>query len=287
MQAVQSAPLAIAKLFSVAGKTVVVTGGGRGIGEMIARTFTENGASVYISSRSAETLRRTAERLSAAGPGKCTPLAEDLSTEVGCSNFARRFGELEGTDGKLHVLVNNSGIAWGESIDTFPEKQFDRVMALNVKAPFLLTRALRPFLERGSSSGDPARVINIGSITGFQHQPVPTWSYDVSKAAVHHLTRKLAAEFAPSITVNAIAPGFVPTRMSAGLLAYGGTQDDVSAGVPMGRLGAASDLGGAAVYLSSAAGAWVTGQVLVVDGGQVGAAAISMSASLRAAEPHL
>ncbi len=122
MKAAQSASLAIAKLFSVVGKTVVVTGGGRGIGEMIARTFTENGANVYISSRSAETLRRTAERLSTTGPGKCTPLAEDLSTEVGCASFAKRFGELEGVDGQLHVLVNNSGIAWGESFDTFPEK---------------------------------------------------------------------------------------------------------------------------------------------------------------------
>ena len=137
---------------------------------MIARTFVENGATVYITSRSAETLNRTAARLTAAGPGKCVSLPQDLAVEGGCDAFAKR---LEGLEGKLHCLVNNSGIAWGEDFDTFPVKQFDRVLALNVTSVFALTRALRPLLDKGSTPEDPSRVINIGSITGlFEGQTV-------------------------------------------------------------------------------------------------------------------
>ena len=236
MNALAHTPLPIATLFSIAGKVAVVTGGGRGIGEMIARAYVENGARVYISSRSEATLTRTAERLSAAGPGRCIPFAEDLSSEEGCKRFAARFAELEP---KLDILVNNSGISWGAPFETFPEAQWDRVLALNVKSIFLLTRALRPALERGASPGSPSRIINIGSVAGIQHQPVPTYSYDVSKAAVHSLTKKLSSELAPSITVNAIAPGFVPTRMSRGLLTYA-AEADIASGVPLGRLGNAA-----------------------------------------------
>ena len=148
-------------------------------------------------------------------------------------------------------------------------------MALNVTSPFLLTRALRPLLEKGCKEGDPSRVINIGSVAGLHPQPIPTYSYDVSKAAIHHLTRKLASEFAPTITVNAIAPGYVPSRMSRGLLNYAPEQK-LTASVPMGRFGSAQDIGGAAVYLSSPAGAWVTGTIMVVDGGHTGAAALRL-----------
>ncbi len=262
----QHASLKAAALFSVAGKVAVVTGGGRGIGEMIARTYVENGARVYITSRAGDALARTAAALTAAGPGTCVAVPEDLATEAGVARFA---AALAAREPAVHILVNNSGVSWGAPLDKFPDGAWDKVLALNVKAVFNLTRALLPALRAGAAPGDPARVINIGSIAGVHHQPVPTWSYDVSKAAVHALTKKLASELAPAVTVNAIAPGFVPSRMSKGLLTYAG-EDLIKAGIPLGRLGSAADMGGAALYLASPAGAWVTGTVLVVDGGTVG-----------------
>lgn len=256
------------KLFSIAGRVAIVTGGGRGLGHHIAKTFVENGAKVYITSRSAETCERAAKRLTEAGPGRCIALPEDLSSEAGCKRLAERFAEAEGgSDPQLHVLVNNSGIAWGAPLESYPEAQWDRVMALNVKTPFLLSRALRPMLAKGAtaSPGNPSRIINIGSVVGVTPQPFPTYAYDVSKAAVHHLTRKLSSELAPAITVNAIAPGFVPSRMSRGLQAYV-SEADVAKAIPMGRWGAEADIGGAAMFLASPAASWITGHVLVVDG---------------------
>lgn len=266
--AAAAVPPVLSNLFSVAGKRAVVTGGGRGIGLMMARTLVAAGADVVISSRSAATCERTAAALTAAGPGKCIALPEDLSTEEGIQRFTSRVNEAY--DGKLDILVNNSGIAWGAPLDKFPLEQWDRVMNLNVKSMFSLTRALFPALRAASGTaggvGAPSRVINIGSVAGLTPQPVPTWSYDVSKAAVHMLTRKFATEFAPSVTVNAIAPGYVPSRMSAGLTAYV-SKEAMEASVPMGRWGTEEDIGGALLYLTGRAGAWVTGQVLVVDGG--------------------
>ena len=264
---------AAASLFSVAGRIVLVTGGGRGIGLHIARAFVSGGASVFISSRSAETCERAAAELSAAGPGSCTALAEDLGDEAGVARLAARLAEAEPRG--LDVLVNNAGVAWGAPLADFPPAQFSRVFDLNVRTPFMLTQALRPALDRraaaaAAASGgapSPSRIINIGSVTGVVPQPFPTYPYDASKAALHHLTRKLSSELAPRITVNAIAPGFVPTRMSRGLLAFV-SEDAVRRAIPMARWGDGDDVGGTAVYLASRAGAWVTGQVLVVDGGQ-------------------
>lgn len=262
-----SAAAAAASLFSVAGRIVLVTGGGRGIGLHIARAFVTGGADVFISSRSAETCERAAAELSAAGPGSCTALAEDLGDEAGVARLVARLAEVR--DG-LDILVNNAGIAWGAPLADYPAAQFSRVFDLNVRTPFMLTQALRPALDRrAAASGGrvPSRIINIGSVTGVVPQPFPTYPYDASKAALHHLTRKLSSELAPRITVNAIAPGFVPTRMSRGLLAFV-SEDAVRRAIPMARWGDGDDVGGAAVYFASRAGAWVTGQVLVVDGGQ-------------------
>lgn len=265
MHSVSHAALAASSLFSVAGRTALVSGGGRGIGEMIARALASNGARVFITSRSAETLKRTAAALTAAGPGTCTALpAADLSTDAGCRGAAAALGaHVE----RLDILVNNSGISWGAPFADFPEAAWDRVLALNVKAPFLLLRACRSLLEAGrGGGGGPARVINVGSIVGLRPQDVPTYSYDASKAALHALTVKLAGELAPNITVNAIAPGYVPTRMSRGLLSYA-AEDALRRAIPMQRFGSASDVGGAALFLCSDAGAWVTGTVVTVDGG--------------------
>ena len=283
--------LLLDKLFSVAGKRVLVTGGGRGIGRMIAAGFLANGADVVIASRDAAALAETAAALP--GPGRCTAIEANLTTRAGCEALAAAYGEaFGGADAgggaaRLDVLVNNSGVSWGEPLARESGKAnwgWDKVLDVNVKAPFYLTRALLPHLDAGSAPHAPARVINVGSVAGIHPQDVPTHAYDVSKAALHHLTRKLAAEFArrapaaggderaapTGVTVNAIAPGFVPSRMSAGLAAWGADPADFGAAIPLGREGREADMAGAALFLASPAAAWMTGVILPVDGGTTG-----------------
>ena len=231
----------------------------------IASGFVANGARVYISSRKAEACEAAAAKLTAAGPGVCFALPEDLASQAACLRLAARLAEREDA---VHVLVNNSGVAWGEPLATHSEKGLDRVYQLNFKALFFLSRALVPLLEKGAAPGNPARIINIGSIAGIKPQSFPTYGYDASKAAVHHLTKKLADELASrGITVNAIAPGYVPSSMSAQLDAYTEPGNDVVSKIPLGRLGAPGDMAGASLFLASPAGAWVTGVILPVDGG--------------------
>lgn len=258
--------LDIVDLFSVKDKHIVVTGGGRGIGRMISEGYVRNGAIVYIASRDVTACDKTATELTSIGPGKCFSLPGDLSSVDGCKALVEKLKNQYQLN-KLHVLVNNSGASWGEALEKFPESGWDKIMNLNVKSPFFLTQAMLPLLKAAGTKEDPARVINIGSITGESIQFAPTYSYDVSKAAVHHLTRKLARDLAPHhITVNAIAPGFVPTKMGSQLLTYNG-EEKMIAVIPMGRSGRTSDMAGVALYLSSPSGSWTTGIVIPVDGG--------------------
>ena len=249
------------ELFTVEGKTAVVTGGSRGIGLMIARGFVEGGARVYVSSRKAEVCAQVAEELSRAG--ECRALPADLSTEAGCRRLAAEVGEREG---RVHVLVNNAGATWGAPLEDYPAAAWDKVLALNLEAPFFLTRAMLPLLEAAAAPGDPARVVNVGSIDGLRVPPMPTYAYSASKAGLHHLTRVLARELGPrGITVNAIAPGPFESKMMAETLRRFG--DQIAAAAPLGRIGRPDDMAGAALYLASRAGAYVTGAVLPVDGG--------------------
>ena len=248
-------------LFSIEGKTAVVTGGSRGIGLMIARGFVEAGAKVYISSRKAEEVERVAEALSA--HGSCAAIPADLSTEAGAKALAVAIAERERA---LHVLVNNAGANWGAPLAEYPDAAWDKVLALNVKAVFHLTRELLPLLEQGARPGDPARVINIGSIDGLRVPFLETYAYSASKAAVHHLTRVLAQQLAArGITVNAVAPGpFESKMMKVTLESF---RDAIVASCPLGRIGEPEDMAGVAIYLASRAGAYVTGAVIPVDGG--------------------
>jgi NAD(P)-dependent dehydrogenase (short-subunit alcohol dehydrogenase family) len=249
------------ELFSVEGKTAVVTGGSRGIGLMIARAFVEGGARVYVSSRKAEVCRQVAEELSRAGA--CLALPADLSSEEACRRLAAEVAERED---RVQVLVNNAGATWGAPLEDYPAAAWDKVLDLNLKAPFFLTRAMLPLLEAAAAAGDPARVVNVGSIDGLRVPPLPTYAYAASKAGLHHLTRVLARELGPrGITVNAIAPGPFESKMMAETLRQFG--DQIAAAAPLRRIGRPEDMAGAALYLASRAGAYVTGAVLPVDGG--------------------
>jgi NAD(P)-dependent dehydrogenase (short-subunit alcohol dehydrogenase family) len=251
----------VGDLFSISGKTALVTGGSRGIGEMIVRGFVDAGAKVYLSSRKADVCEALAEELRDRG-GDVTALPADLSTEAACAGLA---GELEGREAALDILVNNAGATWGAPLEEFDEAAWERVLALNVKGVFFVTRYLLPLLEAASRPEDPSRVINIGSIDGVRTPTLETYSYSASKAAVHMLTKHLAKRLAPRVTVNAIAPGPFPSKMMRSTLeAFG---DQIAAAAPMRRIGRASDMAGAAIYLASPAASYVTGAVLPVDGG--------------------
>jgi len=252
--------MGVEALFSVADKVALVTGGSRGIGLMIARGLVSAGARVYVSSRKQREVEDAAAEL--AKLGTCMALPGDLSTTAGTRALADAIAEREPA---LHVLVNNAGANWGAPLADYPEAGWDKVMALNVKAVFNLTRFLLPQLHAASRPGDPARVINVGSIDGIQVPALETYAYSASKAAVHHLTRVLAKKLAPKVTVNAIAPGPFESKMMAETLGKFG--EVIKSGCPMGRIGEPDDMAGAAIYLASRAGAYVTGAVLPVDGG--------------------
>jgi NAD(P)-dependent dehydrogenase (short-subunit alcohol dehydrogenase family) len=249
-----------AELFSVEGKVALITGGSRGIGLMIARGFAEGGARVYLSSRKAADCERAAEELSK--HGRCAALPADLASEAECSRLAAELGEREPA---VHVLVNNAGTNWGAPFAKYPDSAFDKVLALNVKAIFHLTRALVPRLEAASRPGAPARVNHEGSIDGLTVPALETYAYSASKAAAHHMTRVLARRLAPRITVNAIAPGPFESKMMAATLDR--FREVIVKGCPMGRIGEPEDMAGVALYLASRAGAYVTGAVIPVDGG--------------------
>ena len=248
-------------LFDVQGKFCVVTGGGRGIGEMITEGLVDAGATVLITSRKAENLAATAERLGDA----CIPVAADLATQEGIDHLAA--AAADHTD-RVDVLVNNAGIAWGAPIDDFPRKGFERVLDLNVTGVFHTTQALLPLLRAAATAEDPARVITIGSVDGFTVPEWETYSYSASKAAVHHMSRHMAKRLTPEhITVNVIAPGFFPSDMTAFAIGDEERGEALRAAIPRGRFGDADDITGAVVFLASRAGAYVTGAVLPVDGG--------------------
>ena len=256
-------------LFSLEGKTAVVTGGSSGIGAMIAESFVRNGVKTYITSRKEEILQNTAREFSKFG--KCIAISADLSETEGILKFIK---EIKAVEGKIDILINNAGTSWGAPIEEFPEQGWDKVMDTNVKGVFFLTQKLLPLLKASGNAEDPARVINIGSIDGIKTGLFDAFSYGPSKAALHHLTRVLAASLVKDhIIVNAIAPGPFPTWMLSTGVGSGGDVDIdwsvVGDTNPRGRVGTAEDIAGLAIFLSSRAGAYTVGQTITCDGGVV------------------
>ncbi len=257
-------------LFSIEGKTALVTGGSRGIGEMIADGFLAAGARVYISSRKAQVCDATAARLSDKHGVECLSLPANLAEVEGISKLTEAIKERES---RLDILVNNAGVSWGAPLESFPEVGWDKVMDTNVKGYFFLTQQLLPLLRAAASPESPARVINIGSIDGIRTPVFDTFSYGPSKAAAHYLTRVLAAHLAKDhIRVNAIAPGPFPTWMLSTGVGGGGDVDNtdwdaVAKTNPSGRVGTPEDIAGIAIFLSSRASAFTTGEVITADGG--------------------
>ncbi|WP_250573886.1 SDR family oxidoreductase [Nonomuraea sediminis] len=248
--------MSLFSLFSVEGKTVVVTGGSRGIGQMIAAGFVSAGAKVYISSRKAAEVEKTAASLG------CVAVPADLSTADGVAAL------VEAVDGPLDVLVNNAGATWGAPLEEFPEHAFDKLWNINVKGVFYLTQRFLPQLRAAAAPDDPARVINVGSVDGIRVPSVENYAYSASKAGVHMLTKHLARQLAPEhITVNAIAPGPFDSKMMAFALDDPATRAAIASNVPLGRIGHPDDVAGAAIYLASRAGSYLTGTVIPIDGG--------------------
>lgn len=239
---------------------------------MIAAGFLANGAKVYISSRKAEACDATASRLQAEFGGECLSIPADMSTLEGIKGFCEVFKSKED---HLDVLINNAGVAWGAPLEEFPEVGWDKVMNTNVKGPFFLTQQLLPLLEKATSFDEPARVINVGSIDGIKTPVFDNFSYGPSKAAIHHLTRVLAAHLIKrNIIVNAIAPGPFPTYMlSTGVGGGGDTDttdwDAVGKGNPRGRVGTPEDIAGLAIFLASRASGFTVGEIITCDGGSV------------------
>src|SRR5438093_1749662 len=246
-------------LFSLQGRTALVTGGSRGIGRMIAAGFLRAGARVYISARKAEACDATAKELSALGP--CVSLPADVSTLEGAHALVAAYLKHEQS---LDILINNAGAAWGAPFDEFPEKGWDKVVDLNLKTPFFLTQALHEPLRRAAAAR-PAKVINIASIDGVSVNPQETYSYAASKAGLIHMTKRMALRLAEdNIVVSAIAPGAFASEMNRDARDHG---DEIARRIPAKRIGTEEDMAGAAIYLASRAGDYVLGSTLIVDGG--------------------
>ncbi|AUM12999.1 SDR family oxidoreductase [Ketobacter alkanivorans] len=253
----------MSSLFSIANKIALVTGGTSGIGYMIAEGLVKHGAKVYVASRKAEACAKTAEALSKLGT--CIGIPADLSTEKGCVDLVN---EIQQREGKLSILVNNAGVTWGAPLEEYPGSAWDKIQNLNVKSAFVMTQKSLPLLEAAASAADPARVINITSVAGQLTGSMQAYAYGPSKAALNHLTKILANELAARhITVNAIAPGVFPSRMTKFVLQDEATANAQRQAVPLGRLGEPQDMEGLAVFLTSMAGAYVTGNVIALDGG--------------------
>jgi NAD(P)-dependent dehydrogenase (short-subunit alcohol dehydrogenase family) len=254
----------LTSLFGLTGKVALITGGSRGIGAMFVEGFLAAGCErIYISARKGPQVAAAVERFG----DRVIGIPGDVSTVEGCRAIAAEVAQREA---RLDILINNAGAAWGAPFEDFPEAGWDKVMDVNVKAPFFLTQALYPLLKAAGTADAPAKVVNIGSIDGQRLNPWDTWSYHASKSSILYLTKRMAARLVRDhINVTAIAPGAFESDMNRAARDHG---DDVARGIPAKRIGTPEDMAAAAIYLCSRAGDYVVGETITVDGGLVHAA---------------
>ncbi|UST91405.1 SDR family oxidoreductase [Pseudomonas siliginis] len=249
--------------FSLQGRTALVTGGTRGIGKMIAKAFVEAGAHVYVCSRDAEACHQTAQELSVFGT--CHGVAANLATEEGVRELAARLGE---QITHLDILVNNAGTTWGAPLESYPVKGWEKVMQLNVTSVFSCIQQFLPLLRKAGSAANPARIINIGSVAGMSSFGEQAYAYGPSKAALHQLSRILARELVSQhINVNVIAPGRFPSKMTQHIGNDEQALAEDTALIPMKRWGREEEMAALAISLASTAGAYMTGNIIPLDGG--------------------
>ena len=254
----------IPSLYSVTGKSVLITGGVGGIGRMLSEGFAAAGARVFITARKAEALEQTLSALRAAG-AQAEGCVADLSSPAGLTSV---IDWMKASVEQLDVLINNAGQTWGAPLQDFPAKAWTPVMAVNVQAPFMLVQGLLPLLEAAASDESPARIINIGSIYAATTEVMTAYSYTASKAAIHQLTRVMAHDLAPRrILCNAIAPGLFPSKMTGFALKNDVAREALLKTIPLGRVGTAEDIAGLAMFLASRAGSYITGAIIPLDGG--------------------
>ena len=247
--------------FSLAGKVALVTGGARGIGEMITEGLLSAGATVYITSRKQEDLDHKVAEFQRIGD--CTGILADVSTSEGVDALSKKVAEYTP---ELHILINNAGKTWGAPLGDFPEKAWDDVMTVNTKAPFVLTQKLLPLIKQAASQDTPSHIINIGSIAGIVKNSLSAYSYGPSKAAIHHLTGLLAKDLACDyVNVNAIAPGMFPSKMTAGISKTEEAKDAILDTIPLRRMGRPEDIANLAIYMCSSS--YMTGAIVPIDGG--------------------
>lgn len=270
-RAADHAPLDIGRLFGLQGKVAIVTGGSRGIGYMIAAGLVANGVKTYITARKADACDAAAAELSqphadgVEGHAECISIPADMASPDGLASFVAAVTQQES---QIDILVNNAGAAWGAPLGEFPDIGFDKVMDINVKAPFMLTQALLPQLKASGTAEDPARVIMIGSIDGIRVPIGDNYSYSASKAGIHMMTRHMAAHLVGEhILLNSIAPGPFPSKMMSYMLDDPDSRDMVETNNPRKRVGSPEDIAGTVIFLASRAGAYTTGTVIPVDGG--------------------
>jgi NAD(P)-dependent dehydrogenase (short-subunit alcohol dehydrogenase family) len=263
------------QLFNVKDKVALITGGSRGLGLMMAEALVTNGAHVIITSRDAETCEKAEKHLNSLSTrheftGTAVSIPADISKENGCIDVVKKIEELAKNDHRfqqgLHILINNAGATWGAPLAQYPDKAWDKVLELNVKSVFNMTKHALPLLKKAATKQEPASVINLGSISGLLVPNLEIYAYTTSKAAVHHLTKHLADRLARDhIRVNCVAPGFIPTKMSKGTLDAVGQR--ILDGTPLKRFGNEQDIAGVTLFLSSKASSWMTGAVMPLDGG--------------------
>ncbi|KAE8156548.1 hypothetical protein BDV40DRAFT_293423 [Aspergillus tamarii] len=257
----------IQQLFDVKGKVVLVTGGAKGIGRMISEAFITNDATVYISSRDANTCAKAVKELNSLQKGTAYYIAADFSHEEDCKRLAEELSTRERPAfSELHILVNNSGATWGAPYDEYPSAAWTKVLTLNVHRVFTITQLLTPLLERATTATDPARIINIGSINGLTVPARETFAYSASKAGLHHLSRALANHLGRrGITSNTVACGPFRTKMMAATIEK--SETEITQSVPLKRMGTPQDIAGACLFLGSRGGSFINGATISLDGG--------------------